>query len=69
MYSKVIQLSFLFRLFSLIGYYKILSVVSRAVQEVFVVYFVYVNSNLLIYPPFTTIHLFFMSVGLFLFWK
>ena len=58
-YSKVIQLYiyiFPFRFFSLIGYYKILSIVPCAIQWVlvgylfFIKYCVYVNPKLLIYP-------------------
>ena len=43
-YSKMIQLYIptyiFFRFFSLIGYYKILSIVSRAAQQVLVLYIV-----------------------------
>ena len=47
---------FFFRFFSLVGYYKMLSIVPCAIQQIYVGYlfyiqqYVYVNSKLLIYP-------------------
>ena len=71
---------FFFRFFSLIDYYKILSIFPCATQQVLVGYLFYVqqcvcvNPKLLIYPaplptfsPLVTISLFSMYVGLFLF--
>ena len=67
----------LYLFFHILGYYKILSIVSCAVPYVFVGYLfyteycVYVSPKLLVYPspyisPLITISLFSMSMGLFL---
>ena len=50
---KVIQLYMyilFYRLFSIIGYYKILSIVPCATQDVLAVYFISINCKLPIYP-------------------
>ena len=73
---EIIYIYSFFRLFSLIGSYKVLNIVLCAMQQVLVGYlfrvqlYVYVNIKLLFYlPPFplVTISLFSMPVGLFLF--
>lgn len=74
-HSKVIQfhIHILFRVFSVIGYYKILNTVPGAAQQNFVVYYTSVNSKLLIFlsspSPGGTVSLFSISVNLFLFCK
>ena len=75
--SGVQQTDSYIRFFSLIGYYKILSVVPCAIPYIFIGYSfyiqqcAYVNAKLLRYLsslfPLVTISLFFMSVGLLLF--
>ena len=76
-YTYICLYIFFFRFFSTLGYYKKLSIVPCAIQQVLVGYLfyiqqcVYFNTNLLIYPslpsPLVTVSLFCMSLSHFCF--